>query len=175
MEEEWKVCIEHYDVSNIGNVRRKLLCGNYKDVNGSIMNRGYKYFQIKRNGKRINYLVHQEVARLFIGERPTDLVIDHIDRNKLNNNVCNLRYITQKENTFNNDRVKSHIPQDTPNRQALLQKEYQLLNKEKIALRKKEKIECEKCKHPICRAYMTSHLRLCDGTYARSRSGWKIR
>lgn len=173
--EEWKTCVENYEVSNKGNVRRKLLGGGYSNVKGSIMNKGYKYFQLNREGKRLNYLVHQEVARLFIGERPEGLVIDHIDRNKLNNEPSNLRYITQRENTFNNDRVKSHIPQDTPDRQKILQKEYNTINKDKIASRKKEKVECDKCKHSVCRAYLTAHIRICDGTYARSRSGWKNR
>lgn len=173
--EDWKTCIENYEISNKGNIRRKLIGGGYTNIKGSIVNRGYKYFQLNRNGKRINYLVHQEVARLFIGERPDGLVVDHIDRDKLNNDVSNLRYITQKENTFNNDRVKSHIPQDTHNRQSIVQKEYQIANKDRISSRKKEKIECDKCKYTVCRAYLTVHLRTCDGTYARSRSGWKNR
>ena len=138
MEEEWRTCIENYEVSNRGNIRRKLLNGGYSNIKGSTQNRGYKYFQLIRDGKRCNYLVHQEVARLFIGERPEGLVIDHIDRNKLNNTVINLRYITQKENSFNANRVKTHIPQYIPNRLYLLQKEYREQNKEDIAKRKKE-------------------------------------
>jgi hypothetical protein len=31
------------------------------------------------------------------------LVIDHIDRNPLNNNIENLRVVTHQENTFNSD------------------------------------------------------------------------
>jgi hypothetical protein len=173
--EEWKQCIEAYEVSNKGNIRKKLWNGEYININGSIMNRGYKYFQLQRDGKRINYLVHQEVARLFIGERPEGLVIDNIDRNKLNNEPSNLRYITQKENTFNNDRVHQHIPQDTPNRHSMICKEYRKLNIEKINLRKKEKLECEMCHTFIQRCWMTRHKRMCDGlpNLCKRKSGRK--
>lgn len=75
--------------------------GGYKDVKGSILHGGYKYFQIQRDKKRINKLFHHLVAEYFIGLRPDGLVIDHIDRNKLNNSVTNLRYVTQKENCNN--------------------------------------------------------------------------
>tara|TARA_R110000823_G_scaffold168410_2_gene300757 strand:+ start:1823 stop:2452 length:630 start_codon:yes stop_codon:yes gene_type:complete len=106
--EIYKHYIENYEVSNFGNIRRKLKNG-YKSVAGSIQNRGYKYFQINRLNTRKNYLVHHMVAKLFIGDRPDKLVIDHIDRNKLNNNVSNLRYITQKENCCNTDRYVTEI------------------------------------------------------------------
>lgn len=109
MEEEYRVCVENYEVSNLGNCRRKLPNGEYTVIKGSIMNRGYLYFQLQREGKRINYLIHQQVAYQFLGERPDGLVIDHRDRNKLNNCVENLRYITQDENLKNQDRYRSDI------------------------------------------------------------------
>ena len=93
--EEWKT-FQDYEISNLGNVKRfnrLLKC--------SITNRGYKYVQQMKDGKRINHSIHCLVAHLFIGERPDELVIDHIDRDKLNNNVDNLRYITQNENCKN--------------------------------------------------------------------------
>ena len=40
--------------------------------------------------------------------------IDHIDKNKLNNNVSNLRYITQKENCKNHDRYRDDIKETDP-------------------------------------------------------------
>lgn len=144
--EEWKASIDNYEISNKGNIRRKSVRGGYINIKGSITNRGYKYFQLVRDGKRINHHVHNEVARLFIGERPDGLVIDHIDRNKLNNEPSNLRYITQKENTFNRDGVHSHIPQDTPDRFKILQKEYQIKNADIIKNRKHEYYEKNKDK-----------------------------
>jgi hypothetical protein len=118
--EEYKKCFEDYEISNLGNLRKKLKDGNYKEIKGSILNTGggYKYFQIKRNGKRINKLFHHLVAEQFIGQRPNNLVIDHIDRNPLNNNINNLRYITQKENTHNTDKYRSDIIEKDENKRA---------------------------------------------------------
>ncbi len=138
MEEEYKHFIESYEVSNFGNVRRKMKNGMYRNINGSIQNRGYRYFQLMREGRRINYLFHHLVADKFISERPEGLVIDHIDRNKLNNNVSNLRYITQKENCFNQDRVINDIPYDTEDRRNKVIQRYNEINKDLIKQKKKE-------------------------------------
>ncbi len=45
--------------------------------------------------------VHQIIARIFIGEPPKNMVdptIDHIDHNRLNNDVSNLRWLERSEN-----------------------------------------------------------------------------
>jgi hypothetical protein len=120
MEEEWKVAIKDYEVSNLGNVRR-----NDKILKCSIMNRGYKYFQLVENYKRTNYLIHHLVAKCFIGERPEGLVIDHIDQNKLNNDVKNLRYVTQQINCTNHKHYRDDIVADTQReRISIMAKEY---------------------------------------------------
>lgn len=105
--EIYKNFFENYEISNMGNIRHKLKSGNYKNVKSSIASNGYKYIQLQRNGKRINFYIHQQVAKIFIGERPKNLVVDHIDRNKYNNKSNNLRYVTYKENRNNNE--KNHI------------------------------------------------------------------
>lgn len=139
MEEYWKVCFENYEISNFGNCRRKLKNGSYTIVGGSIQNRGYKYFQIIREKKRTNFLFHQLVAEQFIGKRPEKYVTDHIDRNKLNNNVTNLRYVTQKDNMKNTDCYLTHIEEDDPKKRAIVRaKEYRNNNKDYVSQVKKE-------------------------------------
>ena len=145
MQEEFKICFESYEVSNFGNVRKKLLSGEYKILKCSILKTGggYKYFQLEREKKRINYLVHHLVAKLFIGDRPDNLVVDHIDRNPLNNNVNNLRYITQKENCRNTTKFNKDVDEEDPRkRNCLLTKIYNEKHKEEIKI--KQKIYCKK-------------------------------
>lgn len=50
------------------------------------------------SGQRNDVSVHVCVAEAFICKRPNKLVVDHIDENKQNNNVNNLRYCTVREN-----------------------------------------------------------------------------
>ena len=120
--EEWKTIFEDYEISNLGNCRKK-----GKIIKGCVMNRGYKYFQVQREGKRLNKLFHHLVAEAFIGARPDGLVIDHIDRNKLNNNVNNLRYITQELNMINQDRYRTDIETtDKRERHRIFQKEHDI-------------------------------------------------
>lgn len=47
MEEEYKTCFENYEISNLGNVRRKLKNGEYRNIKGSILNRGGVIFTFK--------------------------------------------------------------------------------------------------------------------------------
>jgi|TARA_R110000782_G_C14477476_1_gene375536 hypothetical protein len=67
--------------------------------------RGYTLFKgylgIKINGKQ--YLAHRIAWYLMKGEMPTNL-IDHIDRNKVNNKLTNLRSVTNRENILNSFR-----------------------------------------------------------------------
>lgn len=118
--EEYRKCFEDYEVSNFGNIRNK-----DKILKCSIQNRGYKYFQTRKDNKRSNHLIHHLVAEQFIGIRPENLVIDHIDRNKLNNNVLNLRYVSQKENLKNCDRYREDILEsDLVKRHRIMQNQY---------------------------------------------------
>ena len=90
-----------YSVSNEGRVR--------KDSTGQLMvlgiNGGYVRFTISKH-------VHRLVAEAFIDkpEDDTKCWVDHIDGNRSNNNVNNLRWVTPSENAFAfgyNSRIKN--------------------------------------------------------------------
>ena len=61
----------------------------------------YWYVNLMHNGIKKDYRVHRLVYRAFIGEIPNDMVIDHIDGNRDNNSLNNLRCVTRTENAAN--------------------------------------------------------------------------
>ena len=103
--EEWKPIAnwEGYFVSNYGNIKRrsKEFLNRYFIVKGSILNKGYRYIQMLREGKKENYLVHRCVAHAFLPNHENKPCVDHIDNNRLNNHVNNLRWCTQNDNCKN--------------------------------------------------------------------------
>lgn len=113
MVEEYRVLFDIYEISNLGNYRRRLPNGGYRQIKGCIGSHGYRYFRLYRNGKRKNYLFHQMVMKAFIGDYPPDKPhIDHIDRNPLNNRLENLRYVTAQENLRNTAVFRNDIKEE---------------------------------------------------------------
>lgn len=113
--EEWRP-IENsndYFVSNIGRVRKK-----NKLVTDSPNKYGYpacwiEIFYIDEQGdkklKRKRASIHRLVAQAFIPNPENKDVVDHIDGDKTNNNVENLRWVTVQENTqfaYNNKLIQ---------------------------------------------------------------------
>jgi hypothetical protein len=65
-------------------------------------NHGYYCFNPSNNGKQKCLLIHRILAELYIpNDNPSRTYIDHIDRNKTNNNLDNLRWVTNQENMMN--------------------------------------------------------------------------
>ena len=69
---------------------------------------GLGYLQVYLSGIRIPQLVHRLVARAFIPNPENKPAVDHINGNRLDNRVENLRWVTHKENC-NNPNTKCKI------------------------------------------------------------------
>jgi len=113
--EIWKHCgtgvKRIYEASNLGNLRSiDNITRNIYNLKQSTSSHGYN--MIKMNNK--NKFTHQLVAKAFLGERPPNKVVDHIDRNKQNNSCENLRYCTHKENSINTSRYRHDITETRP-------------------------------------------------------------
>ena len=103
----------------------------YKDEHYSVRDNG-AIFRHKREGKRLrldderwtfgfknsktgymllgDHRVHIIVATAFLGERDSKkFVVDHIDTNRCNNRVENLRWFTRLENALNNEITRNKI------------------------------------------------------------------
>lgn len=69
-----------------------------KEVKGTTKRNEYKTVQLTINGKQKSIMVHRIVAEMFL-ENPNNLpIVHHKDRNKLNNNVSNLEWVSYKDN-----------------------------------------------------------------------------
>ena len=77
--------------SNISNKMLSVHTNNY----------GYKRVGLSTNGINKKYLVHRLVALSFFLDYSDKLVVDHIDGNKDNNSVSNLRMATISQNQAN--------------------------------------------------------------------------
>lgn len=104
-QEKFMQFLNTYEVSNFGRVRNRKLNGTYKFLQGHDNGQGYLCVNIYGNTLKI----HSMVTHVFLGPRPDNLVVDHKDRNRTNNNINNLQYVTIKENARNTERFRTDI------------------------------------------------------------------
>lgn len=62
---------------------------------------GYLFVSCRKNGKYVYSAIHREVAKAFIPNPHNKPAVDHIDTNRKNNLVSNLRWCTLSENNLN--------------------------------------------------------------------------
>jgi hypothetical protein len=100
-----------YQVSNMGNVKslkRVIMRSDNRPrtipekIKVATEDHGYKKVGLHdKDGNSKTYTIHRLVMKTFVHE--SDLYVDHIDGNKANNRLDNLRYVTNSENlTFRN-------------------------------------------------------------------------
>ena len=85
-----------YEVSNFGRVKN-ILKFNNRIRNPRKTKDGYLYLELSSYYKRTTKKVHRIVAESFFGKEE-DKCVNHIDGNKLNNNIDNLEWISTRDN-----------------------------------------------------------------------------
>ena len=114
VEEIWKDIPDYeglYQISDLGRV--KSLRGNEKILKQLVNRDGYYVVRIRKNKKRKEYFVHRLMALCFINYKNnykclddeknkkfnvSNLTVNHIDKNRLNNNISNLEWCSLRYN-----------------------------------------------------------------------------
>lgn len=132
---------ENYLIDENGNVYNSI---TKKELKGSVGENGYRYYRLSKNNKKKMFYAHRLVAETFLENLENLPVVNHIDGNKLNNNVNNLEWTTYSENTFhwqNNNNIQrrpiEYYQNDLPNEQWKEFKGYLISSKGRV--RHKEK------------------------------------
>ena len=105
--EEWRSISGYinYQVSNIGRVRN-IKSGRVLKLR-SMNPMGYTQVALYENNISKTHRVHRLVAREFIDNPDNKSEVDHIDLNKQNNCMNNLRWCSKSENQMNMSKRQS--------------------------------------------------------------------
>lgn len=117
LEEEWKDIENYpnYQVSNLGKVKSKerytkqrngMNLRKEKTLNPQKDHKGYLYVRLYNEKGWKYFKVHILVANAFIPNALNEPTIDHIDRNKENNKIDNLRWASYIVQANNKDKTK---------------------------------------------------------------------
>jgi hypothetical protein len=106
---KWKILKENenYSINEKGEIKNNIT----KKILSPSINKDSGYYQIDlwKDNKSKKYTLHRLVANNFIPNLENKPTVDHIDGNRLNNNVSNLRWATYSEQNsrFNTFGVRS--------------------------------------------------------------------
>lgn len=86
---------KHYQVSSLGNVRRK---ENNRLLKPELLVNGYLRITLSNADNSFRIRVHRLVMLAFVGEAPKGYEVNHINGCKNDNRLENLEYVTPSEN-----------------------------------------------------------------------------
>ena len=95
---------EDYTISNTGKVKSKFFKDSNKCLKPGLGKRGYYCVNLHKDKKAYTKYLHRLIAEAFIPNPTNKPIVDHIDRNPLNNSISNLRWVNNKENVLNSSR-----------------------------------------------------------------------
>lgn len=87
-----------YEVSSLGRVV-SLKGGRRRELRGGRNQKGYRLVSLRAPGVNMTRSVHRLVAHAFLGPKPADMQVRHLDGSKDNNAVSNLAYGSASQNT----------------------------------------------------------------------------
>lgn len=120
--EEWRDIKGYegsYQISNLGNFRSKTrkiftAMGVERTLKSRILAQGttpsgYAKVNLHKDGESETRYTHRVVIESFVGECPEGMEVDHIDNDKSNNTLVNLRYMSHAENMERQDEFGTSV------------------------------------------------------------------
>ena len=95
-----------YEVSNNGDVKSNV--GKGRILKPGLDKCGYCIVSLYKNAKGKTCKVHRLVAQAFIPNPENKPQVDHINRDKTDNRLENLRWVSQSENQLNTGIMKNN-------------------------------------------------------------------
>lgn len=166
MEEIWKpVPIEgldtRYEVSNLGNIRsteriittkNRWGVAHIRHASSAISTHrdkaGYMVVVLRSDTKKHNLFVHRLVAMAFLPNPNNYPCVDHLDTDRANNNIENLKWCSHKENSLN-PITRKHLSASMMGNQRTKGKVFTIEHRMKIAEANKGKKHKESTKEKI--------------------------
>jgi hypothetical protein len=99
--------IEGYENYAVSNYARVLNIDRQYFMATNLNKDGYLRVRLSKNNHRIFYFIHRLVAKAFIKNENQDPLVDHINRNRLDNSAKNLRWVDYFENASNRTKPKN--------------------------------------------------------------------
>jgi len=117
-------------------------CIYRKNIVHQITGDNYKYVHLSKEGKRFKARVHRLLALQYLLNPDNLPEVDHIDRDKNNNTLINLRWVSRKENRNNRpDIIINLTPEQLEVRKARTLERAKLWARKNRELKKKNLIE----------------------------------
>lgn len=98
-----------YYLDKDGNIYSSKRGWNKKKLNPSIDMRAGGYYRLKiitNDNEKVSMFIHRLMALTFLPNPENKEEVNHIDGNKLNNNLSNLEWVTKKENMLHAHKLK---------------------------------------------------------------------
>ena len=94
---------ENYAIDEDGNVYSKNYRRTGKTKKLKLFGNGHGYLCVGlyKDRKRKTKKVHRLLAEAYLSDFCNELDVDHIDRDRQNNNLSNLRMVTEQQNKWN--------------------------------------------------------------------------
>ena len=100
---------DNYTIYENGDIYSKIRRGGGGKLKPSLHKTGYYLVNLTKDSVNKHFSIHRLLGICFIPNPDNKPMIDHIDRDRTNNNLNNLRWVSAKENCNNREKSKGCI------------------------------------------------------------------